>query len=916
MATPELCPVCGVVLPPQAAAGLCPGCLLKGGLGGSAPWLSGAGEAEAATGWSTGQYGAGALASLAATVGPLPRVLLRDTDAGPEPPLVRPASTELPDPADRPIRLQLLGEIARGGMGAILKGRDTDLGRDLAVKVLLEVHRDRPEMVHRFIEEAQIGGQLQHPGIVPVYELGAFADRRPYFAMKLVKGRTLADLLAARTDPAQDRPRLLATFLAMAQTVACAHARGVIHRDLKPSNVMVGSFGEVQVMDWGLAKVLPRGGVVADAGAGMVPGQETLIATVRSDSDSDADRSQAGSVMGTPAYMAPEQARGEVARIDERTDVFALGSILCEVLTGQPAFTGRSAGAIHRQAARGELGDALARIDACGTDAELRALVRDCLAAQPEDRPRDAGAVAECVSGYMASLQERMRQAELARAAEAARADAERHRRKLALALAASVLALLTLGGGATWWVVQDRRDRAARFDLALREAEVLRDQAAADPEGDVAKWREAGRASKDVAGRLGHGVALPDSALGRLTALQRQVEQGESAAEADRRLVARLEEIRGTLELDEKADGAFSDAFAAAGLDPERLTTEEFVRRLSARPRAVARAPADAFDAWFLIRTSRGREPGTLVKRATGGPLIDAARSIDPDPWRRGLREALARSDLEAYRKLCDDPARSAQGPAIQWLLALGLDILGDHPRAIETIRAAVQRYPEHFWINTGLGTGLPGTRRFGPGAGDSERIFGYMSPWGPTRAEKEHGSRAEPYLRAAVALRPHSGTALLNLAMALADEGRFAEAVAASREGLRLLPRDPRLLYETGLILLRQGQFAEAVAMHRELVRLQPDSALAHVALAVTLWGQGLFAAHTVSNPAANFEAAAAEIRVAIKRWPDNEQVHFALREALKRQGQLDGATSTLRQAIRLRPDLPLPTPSSARS
>jgi len=195
-------------------------------LSGPAPRFTGEGVPDASTGFSIGSKGPGALATLAATAGPLPRVLLRDTDAGTEPPLVRPSSTELPEPADRPARLQLLGQIARGGMGAILKGRDTDLGRDLAVKVLLEAHRDRPEMVHRFIEEAQIGGQLQHPGIVPVYELGAFADRRPYFAMKLVKGRTLADLLAGRTDPAQDRPRLLATFLAVAPTVAYAQARG------------------------------------------------------------------------------------------------------------------------------------------------------------------------------------------------------------------------------------------------------------------------------------------------------------------------------------------------------------------------------------------------------------------------------------------------------------------------------------------------------------------------------------------------------------------------------------------------------------------------------------------------------------------------------------------------------------------
>ena len=157
-------------------------------------------------------------------------------------------------------RYQLSGEIARGGMGAVLRGRDVDLGRDLAVKVLLEKYVDRPEVARRFIEEAQIGGQLQHPGVVPVYDIGRFGDR-PFFTMKLVKGQTLSALLAERTEAAGDRPRLLGIALQVAQAMAYAHAKGVIHRDLKPANIMVGAFGEVQVMDWGLAKVLAEGGV-------------------------------------------------------------------------------------------------------------------------------------------------------------------------------------------------------------------------------------------------------------------------------------------------------------------------------------------------------------------------------------------------------------------------------------------------------------------------------------------------------------------------------------------------------------------------------------------------------------------------------------------------------------------------------
>ena len=321
----------------------------------------------------------GVLAGLAETIGPVPHVLLRDTEALPDGPVVHTSSSEMPKDAGR---YQLLEEIGHGGMGLVIKGRDPDLGRDLAVKVLLEEHRDVPDLVRRFIEEAQIGGQLQHPGIVPVYELGQFGDGRPYFTMKLVRGRTLAALLAERVEAASDLPRFLGIFEQVCQTVAYAHARTVIHRDLKPSNIMVGAFGEVLVMDWGLSKVLPP---VGTAGEPRERDDETsvdLIRTVRSDSDVDASRP--GSVMGSPAYMAPEQAQGEIEAIDERADVFGLGSILCEMLTGRPAYTGPSREVILGRASRGEIADAFQRIDASGADPELRELTRRCLSVQPE----------------------------------------------------------------------------------------------------------------------------------------------------------------------------------------------------------------------------------------------------------------------------------------------------------------------------------------------------------------------------------------------------------------------------------------------------------------------------------------------------------------------------------------------------
>jgi tetratricopeptide (TPR) repeat protein len=230
--------------------------------------------------------------------------------------------------------------------------------------------------------------------------------------MKLIKGNTLADLLkfAAPVDR-------LAVFEAVAQAVGYAHAHGVIHRDLKPANVMVGSFGEVQVMDWGLAKVLaerPRGGVPTDD-----PDATTAPTEVRSPRVSDAICTEAGSVLGTPAFMAPEQAAGELDRIDPRSDVFGLGAILCVLLTGKPPFDGRGAEAVCLNAVRGKTEGAFARLDASGADRDVITLCKRCLAFEPAERPADAEVVAAEVAALRRAAEDRARQAERDRVAAA-----------------------------------------------------------------------------------------------------------------------------------------------------------------------------------------------------------------------------------------------------------------------------------------------------------------------------------------------------------------------------------------------------------------------------------------------------------------------------------------------------------------
>jgi serine/threonine-protein kinase len=220
-------------------------------------------------------------------------------------------------------------ELGRGGMGVVVRAQDVVLRRPVALKIMLADPRKEPTLVQRFMAEAQVLGQLQHPYIVPLHQLGKLADGRPYLAMKLVQGETLAARLAVRPAEARElaayHDRLLDVFGCVCQALAHAHSRGVLHRDLKPQNVMVGEHAEVQVMDWGFAKVR--------AGSAAGPAVQTLR------DDADPWASQQGDVMGTFAYMAPEQAQGKIAELDERCDVFGLGAILCEMLTGRPPYT-------------------------------------------------------------------------------------------------------------------------------------------------------------------------------------------------------------------------------------------------------------------------------------------------------------------------------------------------------------------------------------------------------------------------------------------------------------------------------------------------------------------------------------------------------------------------------------------------
>jgi serine/threonine-protein kinase len=800
------------------------------------------------------------LETLARSIGPIPRVLLPDTspdDAGVA--VIKPSSEEMTAPTKRGDRYQLFGEIGRGGMGVVIKGRDPDLGRELAVKVLLSGHQDRSELVRRFVEEAQIGGQLQHPGIVPVYELGAFADQRPYFTMKLVKGRTLAALLDERRSPAHDLPRFLSIFESICQTMAYAHARGVVHRDLKPSNVMVGSFGEVQVMDWGLAKVLKEGGAAADPSTG--PGaEEAGVATVRS--GSTLDESAAGSVIGTPAYMAPEQAAGEVDRVDRRADVFGLGAILCTILTGRTVYLGQGFQEVVGQAMRGETADALARLDGCGAEAELVALAKDCLAVEPADRPQGAGLVAERMTAYLAGVQERVQAAERERAVAVARAVEERRRRKVQLQLAAAVLALTALGGLSATYYLQQRAARAAAGQRVIDRVTTLRGQALAHPE-EITPWEVALAAAEQADSAGDPGTAS------QLQALRAEIQLGLDAARRDRALLDRLDDIRSS-EADDQGgaliDRDYAEAFRQAGIDLAAMKPAEAGSMIRSRSPTAVPALAAALDDWASVR--RGKRADV----AGAARLSEAARVADPDPWRVELRAVLDRPDraarLDGLRALARTAKFDELGAISLHMLGAGLNDADDVALAESVLRTAQRRYPRDVWVNHALGSVLE---------------------------KRSRHDEAIRFYTAARAIRPETG---FNLAINLERRGDYDEAYAVFLDLQALRPNNSRTLnFLSGFLRDKKGLAQDAQAMEkaaeaagREAVRLRPDDAVAHHDLANIL----------------NGDESVAEFRTAIRLRPNSAPMRFNLTLRLSQLGRYAEAETEIRGAIRLKPDV----------
>jgi WD40 repeat protein len=398
-------------------------------------------------------------------------------------------------------------EIGRGGIGRVLLAFDQHLGREVALKELLA--RELPPgagpthrlaaAVTRFLREARVTGQLEHPNIVPVYELGRRDDGTLYYTMKMVRGRTLADAIRAAPDlPA--RLALLNHFVDLCQALAYAHSRGVVHRDIKPENVMLGEFGETVVLDWGLAKVF---------GAADPRGEE-LAREAQRIRDVHSGQTVDGMALGTPNYMSPEAADGRLHEVDERSDVWSLGAVLYEILTGRPPFEGSNVFVVLGQVMKAELAPVRSR--AKDAPRELTSVCEKALSRDRAQRYQSARELAGEVSAYLTGGRVRAYEYGLG---ELLRRFASRH--KLPIAVAGVGLVMLAGLGVFAYLREASARQTAERLRAEAEDAGALARQRWAESHREGARAALARGEPLEARAKLRTSLEEVDSLAGRV---------------------------------------------------------------------------------------------------------------------------------------------------------------------------------------------------------------------------------------------------------------------------------------------------------------------------------------------------------------------------------------------------------------
>jgi tetratricopeptide (TPR) repeat protein/tRNA A-37 threonylcarbamoyl transferase component Bud32 len=728
--------------------------------------------------------------------------------------------------------------LGRGGMGVVYKARHVRLNRTVAVKMLLTGAHASTEARKRFLREAEAVAALRHPNIIQVHDMGD-QEGQPYFTMEFVEGGNLAQKLAGTPQSPREASALLAT---LAEAVHQAHVSGIVHRDLKPSNVLLTADGTPKIGDFGLAR--------------RIEGEAGLTGT--------------GAAVGTPSYMAPEQAEAKSPDVGPAADTYALGAILYELLTGRPPFRAESAAETLRQVVSQDPVPP-SRLNA-SVPRDPETICLKCLEKDPKRRYASAAALAEDLHRFQRN------EPILARpVGPLERTLRWALRNPTGAALVATALALIGLASGGGVWFVRQRAERRSELRTEVGTTVV---QA-----GSFSKrfhFREAWELLEQAQQRL--QPAGPED-------LRRRVDR----AQADLELAENLDTAR--LRAATPVEGRFTpfgaghlyeETFAKAGMSQQGDNSEAVAARV--RESAVRAEIVAALDDWASITKDQARRAW----------LLAVARGADPDPLRDRVRMPKLWQDGARLTRLVSELQVDELSPQLS--TALGRVLPKTHGEAVSLLGTAQARNPQDFWLNYEMGWALYGSHQKNEALG---------------------------FFRAALALRPKASLAHNAIGLILGDLRRRDEAISHLRESIRLDPKNAALpLHNLGIAMEAQGQVDEAISHYQESIRLDPRaSAAAHNNLGNVLRAMGRLdeaISHFQESIRLDPKMAAAHNNLgialrdkgrldeAISHWQKSirldskmREPHINLGNALRAKGRLDEALTYYQEFIRLDPN-----------
>jgi serine/threonine-protein kinase len=710
---------------------------------------------------------------------------------GASPSMIPPDATALPEVPGYEVQ----GILGCGGMGVVYRAWHLRLHRPVALKMLLAGPCARPDELERFQREAEAIAALGHPNIVQVHDVGE-AEGRPYFTMEFVEGGSLAEQIQGVPQPARQAATLVAT---LADAIDVAHQSGIVHRDLKPGNILLTKDGTPKVTDFGLARRL----------------------------EGDGGLTLSGTPVGTPSYMSPCQARGDKSALGPATDVYALGAILYELLTGRPPFRAETAVATLQQVVADEPVPP-ARLNP-QVPRDLATICLKCLNKEPSKRYASAAALAEDLRHFLRGEPIAARRAgRLERLARWAR------RSPAAAALLAVTLLVATTVLGAGGWLIGRQIVTARAVEADLREADRFQQQSA---------FPEAGAALELAQSRLGDGGPF-------------WLYPVVKAARRDHQFLVRLDTIRlnrSTLAEGQSSYGAllrfnkaradrdYAEAFRDQGLGEPPDDPEEVAVRVRAS-RWVSLVVAALAD-WAVCAADPARQEW----------LLGVARRADPDPWRERVRDPAAWREGAALAELARS-APLAEQP-VPLLLSLGERLSATGEDGVGFLRRVREQYPDDFWANFTLALALHGAERRPDG--DPALALAYyekaleirpqaaavLNDVGLVQIDKYLIWEAATTLHRLVKNDPRFAPGLNNLGVALERKGYWPLAVLRYQDALEIDPQLVAAHCNLGGIQAGSGSPDEAIGHYQQALRIDPDCARAHYLLGVALLAKGRY-------------------------------------------------------------------------